>query len=334
MDADVAIIGAGFAGCATAWWLGRRGVRAIVLEREPMLGRYASGRSAGLGRQLVEDDATTALTVRGANLLRAHIAHAWRETGGILSFDDAGQLATYVARAAQFAVPVEKLDRAAVLARWPAMTGLPVAGGLLVPSDGVIDVRALLDELSRPLAIRTNVRVDAVEPTKAGVRLVTSGGPIEARIVVDAAGAWAGTATGGATFAVLKRQVFVLEAEPPSGPFLWHVGKGEVYARADGRAVLVSACEEIPEPAGDSQVTDEPAMRARVGAAAPALGPLRIVNSWACQRTFAPDRQMRLGRDPERPWLVWAAGLGGHGATAAVAVGERVAAAVLGAVSA
>ena len=272
--------------------------------------------------------------MRGANLIKAHVRAAWRETGGILSFDDAGQLATYVARAAQFAVPVEKLDRAAVLARWPAMTGLPVAGGLLVPSDGVIDVRALLDELSRPLAIRTNVRVDAVEPTKAGVRLVTSGGPIEARIVVDAAGAWAGTATGGATFAVLKRQVFVLEAEPPSGPLLWHVGKGEVYARADGRAVLVSACEEIPEPAGDSQVTDEPAMRARVGAAAPALGPLRIVNSWACQRTFAPDRQMRLGRDPERPWLVWAAGLGGHGATAAVAVGERVAAAVLGAVSA
>jgi glycine/D-amino acid oxidase-like deaminating enzyme len=34
---------------------------------------------------------------------------------------------------------------------------------------------------------------------------------------------------------------------------------------------------------------------------------------------------MRLGRDPARPWLVWAAGLGGHGATAAAAVGERVA---------
>ena len=34
---------------------------------------------------------------------------------------------------------------------------------------------------------------------------------------------------------------------------------------------------------------------------------------------------MRLGRDPARPWLVWAAGLGGHGATAAGAVGEAVA---------
>lgn len=299
-----------------------------------MLGRYASGRSAGLGRQLVEDDATTTLTLRGANLLRAHVAHAWRETGGILSFDDAGLLAAYVARGARFALPVEQLDRAAVLARWPAMTGLPIAGALHVPSDGVIDVRALLDELARPIAIRTNVRVDGVELTNAGVRLATSAGPIETRIVVDAAGAWAGLATGAARFDVLKRQVFVLEAEPPSGPFLWHVGKGEVYARGEGRALLVCACEELPEPPGDSQITDEGPMRDRVGGAAPELRDLRIVNSWACQRTFAPDRQMRLGRDPERPWLVWAAGLGGHGATAAVAVGERVAAAVLDAVSA
>jgi len=34
---------------------------------------------------------------------------------------------------------------------------------------------------------------------------------------------------------------------------------------------------------------------------------------------------MRLERDGDRPWLVWAAGLGGHGATASAAVGERVA---------
>jgi glycine/D-amino acid oxidase-like deaminating enzyme len=42
---------------------------------------------------------------------------------------------------------------------------------------------------------------------------------------------------------------------------------------------------------------------------------------------------MRLGVDPNRPWLVWAAGLGGHGATAAPAVGERVANAVVEALS-
>src|SRR5690242_4023263 len=68
---DVAIIGAGFAGLATAWALRRRGVtNVIVLEREAELGRFASGRSAGLGRQLAEDDDTTRYTTRGAEILR------------------------------------------------------------------------------------------------------------------------------------------------------------------------------------------------------------------------------------------------------------------------
>ena len=54
---DVAIIGAGFAGLATARELHRRGVTdVLVVEREAELGRFASGRSAGLGRQLAEHD--------------------------------------------------------------------------------------------------------------------------------------------------------------------------------------------------------------------------------------------------------------------------------------
>jgi glycine/D-amino acid oxidase-like deaminating enzyme len=71
-------------------------------------------------------------------------------------------------------------------------------------------------------------------------------------------------------------------------------------------------------------------LRARLAAAAPAPGSpawadAAIVRRWACQRAFTPSRTMRLGRDPARPWLVWAAGLGGHGATASAAVGEVVA---------
>jgi glycine/D-amino acid oxidase-like deaminating enzyme len=40
---------------------------------------------------------------------------------------------------------------------------------------------------------------------------------------------------------------------------------------------------------------------------------------------------MKLERDVTRPWLVWAAGLGGHGATASAAVGETVASHVIAA---
>ena len=82
----------------------------------------------------------------------------------------------------------------------------------------------------------------------------------------------------------------------------------------------------------DNQEPDlvgEAHMRRLLDEADSSLAGSPITRRWACQRAFAEDRKMRLGRDPNRPWLVWAAGLGGHGATASPAIGERVASAVV-----
>jgi len=127
--ASVVILGAGFAGCATAWALARRGVSAVVLERETTLGRYASGRGAGLGRQLCEDDATSALAIRGAALLRTQFADAWSQTGGILCFEDAAHASEYVARAGRLDVAHEVIDRAT--ASIPGLMSTPVTDPVL-----------------------------------------------------------------------------------------------------------------------------------------------------------------------------------------------------------
>lgn len=324
---DVAIVGAGFAGLATARALHRRGVTgAIVLEREVELGRFASGRSAGLGRQLAEDDATTALTVRGAQLLRE--LPVWRPTGGLLTFDDAAAADAYVARAARFAVPVEVFDRAAALARWPQLAELRVVRALWIGSDGVIDVQAHLRQLASGLRVALATRVTAVEQG----RIATARGAIEARVIVDASGAWAGAMTGDEPLLSYKRHVFVLEAKvAPDGPWLWHLGNGELYLRGDAGGVLVSPCDASRSEPGHQEpdLVGEEYLRKRLDDVAPELAGAFIRRRWACQRAFAPDRKMRLGRDPQRPWLVWAAALGGHGATASLAVGEKVADAVL-----
>jgi len=328
---DVAIVGGGFAGLATARALGRRGIAAIVLEREPALGRFASGRSAGLGRQLAEDDATSALTIRGAAILRDELARdepagVWQPCGGILSFDDPAAADDYAARAARLGVAVERLDRAGVAARWPGARGLPIAGALHVPSDGVIDVAGLLAALARGVRVECSAGVERLEPAGRGARLTTRRGGIEARVVVDAGGAWAGALTGDPPLASFKRHVFVVEATAAAGaPYLWHVGAGEVYVRGDAAGLLVSPCDATATAPADQQpdAAGEAALRVRLAESGWRGAP--ILRSWACQRAFTADRRMRLGRDPERPWLVWAAGLGGHGATAAGAVGEAVA---------
>jgi glycine/D-amino acid oxidase-like deaminating enzyme len=114
-------------------------------------------------------------------------------------------------------------------------------------------------------------------------------------------------------------------------PYEWILGRDELYLRAAGDGVLTSPCDACVTEAADQQPDADADQRIarRLEAIAPTLATAAIGRRWACQRAFAPDRQMRLGRDPDRPWLVWAAALGGHGATASPAIGELVADAVL-----
>ena len=330
--AEVVIIGGGFAGMATAWALQQRGVASVVLERETAPGRYASGRSAGLGRQLAEDDATTRLTVRGAELLRGPLAAAWQPCGGILSFDQRAAAEDYAARAARIGVAVERFERADVLARWPGLEELPIAAALWIPSDGVIDVRVLLAELARGVPVICDAGVEKIDIVDDVPRLTTAKGAITAKLVVDATGAWAGQLTGDPPLESFKRHVYVLTEEAPHGlPFVWHIGASELYVRSDAAGLLVSPCDTTATEAADQQPDALGDAIFEVRFADTAWAQARIDRRWACQRAFTPDRQMRLGRDPDRPWLVWAAGLGGHGATAAAGVGEAVALAVVSA---
>ncbi|MEO6774637.1 MAG: FAD-dependent oxidoreductase [Kofleriaceae bacterium] len=329
--ANVVIIGAGFAGTATAWALQRLGIaEVIVLEREVQLGRFASGRAAGLGRQLTEDEDTAGLTVRGAAVLRT--LPVWSPTGGVLSFDDQANAQAYLERARRRGVAVEPGGKELVTARWPQLPDLNVVAALWVPSDGTIDVAGLLAIYAHGVRIEIATPVVRVDPVARGANVVTARGTIAARVVVDASGAWAGELVGGDPLNSFKRHVFIMDATVPDrAPWLWHLGAGEIYLRRDGASVLASPCDAAKCPPGHQEpdLVGEAHLRRVLDECDSALAGVPITRRWACQRAYTEDRKMRLGGDPNRPWLVWAAGLGGHGATASAAIGERVAAAVV-----
>ncbi|HEY5923612.1 MAG TPA: FAD-binding oxidoreductase [Kofleriaceae bacterium] len=330
---DVAIVGGGFAGMATAWWLAREGVTdVVVLEREPELGRYASGRSAGLGRQLAEDDLVTGLTVTGAAQLREHFSHVWTATGGILTFDTKEIARGYMARANRMGLKAARIKPEAVLKMWPQLAPVNIVAAIKVPSDGLIDIAVLLAGYAEGRRVLLDTAVERIEPEAGGARLWTSRGELAAKVVVDATGAWAGRTTGDPLLASFKRHVYVLEAvAPKKAPFVWHLGEQELYVRAIAGQILFSPCDAAPTGPGDQQPDEagEAMLRSRLEGSP--LANVTINRAWACQRTFSTLPAMKIQQDAERPWLVWVAGLGGHGATASSAVGQVAASYVISA---
>jgi glycine/D-amino acid oxidase-like deaminating enzyme len=158
---------------------------------------------------------------------------------------------------------------------------------------------------------------------------------------VLAAGAWAGQLGQEAgsrqpPLSAIQRHLFVSQAltdVDADQPYVWHLGEEEeFYVRPEGAAYLFSGCDETEVTPCDAQVMSGAVSAAarKLTRVAPGLAELGVARAWACLRTFAPDRRFVLGWDPVQPWLFWVAGLGGHGATAAAAVGEAAAAQIIG----
>lgn len=357
--ARVVIIGGGLAGMATAHALACAGVDGVlVLEREATCGYHASGRNAALGRQLTEDDAVTALAVRGAAFLRHPPAgfsetRLWAQTGSVLLVDRAEELERMCARATRWELAHEVVDARALAARWPVLEGVPMAGGVRFATDGVIDVHALLQGFlrgARGRGARVEVGCEVLDirgadaRPGAGVCIVsTTRGEVACDCVIIAAGAWAedlGRKAGGrpARYAPIKRHLFITEAVPGleqdhgrSAPFVWHVGAHEFYVRPERTGYLLSGCDEAEVAPCDAVPTPgaREALAEKLAPLAPRLAEIGIARGWACLRTFAPDRRPVIGWDANAPGLFWVAGLGGHGATGSAAVGARAAELVL-----
>ncbi len=341
--ADVVIIGAGFAGAATACFLARRGIRNIVLiEMESSPGQHSSGRNAAMIRQLVHDPAIAALAREGAAFIH-NMPPSWREkvsyyqNGSLLLGGDnaLGALKEDVQTATAAGIDARMVGLHECLAIAPWMEGDDVQGGAWCPGDGVIDIaaylRAYVDE-----AVELGVRIQydcRVTGIAANV-VETSQGPIEAKIIVNAAGAWAGVVgrmAGAAPIALtpFRRHLFVsdeMAGIDPRWPFVWDV-EHEAYFRPESPGLLLCACDEdAAEPGAEAEHPEAPFWLAeKMIATFPKLADISISRYWAGLRTMAPDHRFVIGWDTRRKGFFWVAGLGGHGVTTCAAIGNLAA---------
>ena len=193
---DVAVVGGGVMGLATAWELTRRGFRPVVLER--FARGHHEGASHGATRNFnnaYDEDHYLDLLVRaregwdalgvvdGEPLLRLHglVTHGDVDTAGIAR------------RLISRGIHAELLGGAEAAVRWP---GMRFEREVLFSRDaGVARAAATLAELERRIvsaggAVRWETPVHGIEETDTGVVLRLPAGTLRAEVVVVAAGAW------------------------------------------------------------------------------------------------------------------------------------------------
>ncbi len=199
---DVAVVGGGIVGLATATEIARRRpeLRLAVVEKEAAIGCHQTGHNSGVvhsGVFYAPGSRKAALTLRGRAALLAYCARERLPVGPI------GKLVVAPTPAA-----VPALDRIAARARANGVAGvvrrspqelaerlpgLRAAAALDVPSAAIVDFRAVARRLAEGLArrggeIRLGVRVEGAARAPDGWRLSTSEGEIAAGLVVNCAG--------------------------------------------------------------------------------------------------------------------------------------------------
>ncbi len=349
---SIVVVGAGFAGAATAFHLTRMGMeRVTILEQEEVPGMHASGRNAAMVRQVVPNESIAALARGGAAFLR-HLPRDWpletdfEQNGSFLlaSAGDSARLKQDGDRSRERGVPAEWWPIERIVEAVPILEGSPAEGGLWCPTDGVVDIHGLLQGYLKAAAsagarLRTSSGLRRVVVRQGKICAIqTESDELSADVVVNAAGAWArqvGQLAGASAVPLVpyRRHLFVtkpLDWVEPQWPIVWDLSR-DLYFRPESGGLLLCPCDEVAQEAGPA--ADDPAalqmLADKVTRNYSRLSDLPIRRSWAGLRTLAPDGRFVVGWDSSVGGFFWLAGLAGHGVATSYSVGLLAASLVL-----
>jgi glycine/D-amino acid oxidase-like deaminating enzyme len=219
---DVAIVGAGIVGAACADEFARRGLSVAVIDRD-QIGSGAT--SAGMGHVVTMDDseAQFALTRYSQQLwqklcdeLPADVEY--EQCGTIWVAADEEEMAEVRRKRDYYGereVPTEELDAQALQRLEPNLRA-GLAGGLLVPQDLVVNppcAARFLMERAQKRGAAVHLGHSVALAGQGRVRM-TDGFEITAKIVVNAAGAYAGELTPGVEIKKRKGHLVITDRYP------------------------------------------------------------------------------------------------------------------------
>jgi glycine/D-amino acid oxidase-like deaminating enzyme len=349
---DVVIVGAGIVGAACADEFARRGMRVAVVDRD-VIGSGAT--AAGMGHIVVMDDsdAQFALTHYSQRLwqaLRPDLPDdvEYEQCGTIWVAADDEEMAEVTRKREYYGkrgVPTEVLDSQQLKTLEPNLRD-GMAGGLLVPEDGVLYppcAARFLIERAQKLGAKLRLGASAVEIGKGQVRL-SDGFEISGEFIVNAAGASSPELAAGIDVKKRKGHLVITDRYPG---FLRHqlVELGylksahsvsgdsvafNVQPRRTGQILIGSSRQYgVESKEVDSAILSR--MLRRAQEYMPALGAMTAIRTWTGFRAATPDKLPLIGPSLKDKSVFLATGHEGLGITTSLATAKVLADQITGA---
>ncbi|MHB8513384.1 MAG: FAD-dependent oxidoreductase [Actinomycetota bacterium] len=323
---EVAVVGAGVMGAATAWAFSKRTIDALVLEQFTL--EHDRGSSHGATRVFrfaYDDPMYVSMAQRSLRLWREledSSKHALLTITGGIDFGSTEYLEDEAAALHSCGAEAHVLDPHALRERFP-MIDYGSEYALYSPDTGVLDASQCLTDLLASASVRTQTKADSISIEDDSLVI---NGNIKATRAILTAGAWSGPLLASASISlplqVTREQVFHFsssETSPvvidrldvmryvvptPTGIKAGEHGTG-IRCTADDRSFEV-------EPEGQKRITEW------ITQSFPSAGS-NPQSAETCLYTLTPDEDFVIG---SKGPLIYASPCSGHGFKFAPLIGE------------
>ena len=350
-DFDFIVCGSGIAGASIAYELAAHGA-VLVVEREDQHGYHTTGRSAAMYIESYGAAPIRALTAASRAFFDGppegfadYPLLAPRGALTIAPKERLAELDTLGAEITAAGAEWRRLGGAEAKTMVPALRPEAAAGAVYEPHASDIDTNSLhagFLRLAKARGAEFRLGAEVTGAARSGdqwrVKLA-SGEEIGARVLINAAGAWAdqtAALAGAASLGLSPKRRTAILIDPPAGlaidrwPNVIDVDE-RFYFKPDAGRILASPADETPSPPLDAAPEEmDIALCVERLEGAIEIEVKRVARSWAGLRTFAPDRVQVIGYDATTPGLFWFAGQGGYGMQTAPAAARLGAALALG----
>ncbi|MFT7474016.1 MAG: D-arginine dehydrogenase [Verrucomicrobiales bacterium] len=346
---DVVVVGGGIAGVSAASQVAASH-SVVLLEQESELAYHTTSRSAAV---YIENEGGPVFH-RLSHASRPFFDSSRRSdqplvtSMPVLSVGDdsmAADLEAEVAEASTVTPSIRFIEGAELLELCPALNPEVVTAGMFEDTAGSIDVMAVHQVFLRTARefgaeVWRSAKLTSAIRHSGSWHIETAAGAIEAKILVNAAGAWGDVVASRSRVQPVgltpkRRTAFTspVRTDPSEWPFIYSGIAGlECYFKPEsGNQLLCSLADEGPSEPCDAKPEEIDIALAidRINTVSN-VGLRSVATTWAGLRTFAPDRNPVFGWDDQVDDFLWMVGQGGCGIVTSPIAGEIAGALVRG----